>query len=485
MPSEARACAHNVLRRVFIQGAYADRAFHACARELSPRDRALARRLSYGAIQRVATLDHVIETLGKRSPSALDPPVLIALRVGLYELLYSDGSPEYAVVDDAVELVKHSSSRHAHGLVNALLRRAARERKELLAGLDDSTPQGAALAHSHPGWLAEMWWTELGPEQARSLMAADNEPAETALRVNTLRASLANVVAALEAERPGTVLPGTVLPGTVLPGTVLPGTVLPGGGPAESVPADAPPPEFIPPAVELLGVDLPEAIVLGQAFDLQGSQLWRQGAILAQSRAAMLVSRVLDPQPGEHVLDLCAAPGGKTTHIAALMAGEGEIVAVERNPARARQLDETVSRMGVENVEVQIADATQPRPRGEHFDRVLVDAPCSGLGTLQGNPDLRWRANPQHIQTLAALQCKILGAAAEAVRAGGTLLYATCTIATAENERQIERFLASRPDFAIEPAGSPAAAARCQPFLVTLPDRDRTAGFFIAKLRRR
>jgi 16S rRNA (cytosine967-C5)-methyltransferase len=469
MPSEARACAHDVLRRVFSQDAYADKAFHACARGLSTRDRALAMRLSYGAIQRVATLDHVIETLGRRPPDALDLPVLTALRVGLYELLYGDGSPGYAVVDDAVELVKRGRCRHAHGFVNALLRRAARERKELLAGLDDATPQGAAIAHSHPRWLADMWWAELGPQRARSLMAADNEPAETALRVNTLVASVASVAAALEAERSGTVLPGAAAAD---------------GVPADAVPADAPPADFIAPAVELLGFELPEAVVLRKAFDLQGSQLWQQGAIVAQSRAAMLVSRVLDPQPGERVLDLCAAPGGKTTHIAALMHGEGEIVAVERNPARARRLSETLSRMRVGNVEVQVADASQPLPQGQCFDRVLVDAPCSGLGTLQGHPDLRWRASPERIQALAELQCKILAAGAEAVRAGGTLIYSTCTIATVENERQIERFLASHPDFAIEPVGSSAAAA-CQPFLATLPDRDHTAGFFVAKLRRR
>lgn len=461
MPSEARACAHSVLRRVFTQGAFADKAFHACARKLSPRDRALAMRLSYGAIQRVATLDHVIERLGRRPPDALDPPVLTALRVGLYELLYGDGSPQYAVVDDAVQLVKRSRSRHAHGFVNALLRRATREREELLAGFDDSTPQGAALAHSHPRWLTDMWWSELGSRRTRSLMAADNEPAETALRVNTLVASFASVAAALESERRGAVLLDAASDGTV--------------------PPDTPP----LPAVELLGMDLPEAIVLRKAFDLQGSQLWRQGAIFAQSRAAMLVSRVLDPRPGERVLDLCAAPGGKTTHIAALMEGEGKIVAVERNPARARQLSETLSRMRVGNVEVQTVDAQRPRPRGERFDKVLLDAPCSGLGTLQGHPDLRWRATPQRIQTLAALQCKILASAADAVRAGGTLLYSTCTIATVENERQIERFLQSHPDFAIEPAGSPAPSSPCQPFLATLPDRDRTAGFFIAKLRRR
>ncbi len=435
MPSEARACAYRVLRRVFEQGAYADRAFHSAAKGLSQRDRALAMWLAYGAVQRKGTLDHLLERLSGRKLESLDPPVRAALRVGLFELLYGERPAEHAVVDDAVQLTKRSRSR-GHGLVNAVLRRAARERRELLAGLVDSMPEQAAIAHSHPSWLAEMWWRELGPERARSLMAADNEPAETAVRVNALRADVAEVAAALRAPLA---------------------------------------------RHSLLGVPLPEAIVLDAPCDLRSSALWRQGAIVAQSRAAMLVSRVLDPQPCERVLDLCAAPGGKTTHIAALMRGEGSVIAVERHPGRARELREAVARAGASSVEVQVADALSPRPRGESFDRVLLDAPCSGLGTLQRHPDLRWRASPKRIEDLAALQCKMLARAAEAVRAGGALVYATCTISEAENERQIERFLDANPNFSVEPAGATSASA---PFVMTLPDRDQTAGFFVAKLRR-
>ncbi len=305
--------------------------------------------------------------------------------------------------------------------------------------LDDATPEAAAVAHSHPQWLAQMWWRQLGADCARSVMAADNEPAESALRVNTLLADPAEVAAGL-------------------------------GMPAGS---------------RLLGVALPEAIVLDGPLDLHASQLWRQGAVIAQSRAAMLVCRVLDPQPGESVLDLCAAPGGKSTHIAALMGGEGRVVAVERHPGRARELREALARMRAGNVEVQVADARAPRAAGTRFDRVLVDAPCSGLGTLQGHPDLRWRASERQIQELAELQCKILLAAAQAVSPGGTLVYSTCTISHAENERQIELFLDSHADFVAEPAGPAAALSDGSgPFLSTLPDRDRTAGFFVAKLRR-
>ncbi|MHB1537220.1 MAG: 16S rRNA (cytosine(967)-C(5))-methyltransferase RsmB [Solirubrobacteraceae bacterium] len=433
MPSEARVCAHAVLRRVFEQGAYADRAFHSCASALSPRDRALAMRLSYGAIQRARTLDHVAERLTGRPSRKLDPVVRTALRIGLYELAESSRTPAHAIVDDAVELAKRGGSA-GHGLVNATLRRAARERERLLAGLDDSTPQAAAVAHSQPHWLAEMWWRQLGPERARSLMAACNEPAESAIRVNTLRADPAEIAARLPA-RPGE---------------------------------------------PVLGVQLPEALVLDGRFDLLASAEWRAGEVLAQSRAAMLVARVLAPARGERVLDLCAAPGGKSTHLAALMGGGGEVLAVERDPVRARLLGETVARLGASSVSVIEADAERLSDDvlGGGFHRVLLDPPCSGLGTLQSHPDLRWRMTPERIGQLVAIQARMLASAARAVGAGGTLVYSTCTISEAENEQQIEAFLASHPDFVVRPA---TGGGR---FLTTLLSEHGTAGFFVAALER-
>jgi 16S rRNA (cytosine967-C5)-methyltransferase len=421
----ARVCAYAVLRRVFERGAYADRALHAEARSLDARDRALAMRLAYGAVQRRGTLDHLIERLAERAVTRLDPPVLAALRLGLYELLYLRGAPDHAVVADTVELAK-SASRGGHGLVNAVLRRAIREGPvALLGALDDLTPEHAAIMHSHPEWLVRLWWQELGPEQARALMAADNEPGEVALRVNTL---------VTEADALARELPvGT-----------------------HSDPR------------------LPEALVLDGPFDAHASSLWRSGAFLAQSRAAMLVARTLDPQPGERVLDLCAAPGGKTTHLAALMQGRGEVVAVELKPRRAAELQQTARRLHAGNVRVELADAALVRSHEAPFDRVLVDPPCSGLGTLQARADLRWRVTPEGIGEMTEVQSAILAAGAAVVRPGGVLVYSTCTISQAENERQIEAFLKTQPDFALDPDGP----------VMTLPHRDHTAGFFIARLRR-
>jgi 16S rRNA (cytosine967-C5)-methyltransferase len=433
----ARRCAYTVLRRVFERGAYADRALTAEAARLDPRDRALAMRLAYGAVQRRGTLDHLIEQLSERPVAALDPPLLGALRLGLYELLYLRGAPDYAVVADAVELAK--AHGRGHGLVNAVLRRAAREGSEgLLAALGDDTPQRAAIKHSHPEWIARLWWESLGAERARALMAADNEPSELALRANTLVTD------------------------------------------ASALAAELPVGAHLDPAI-------PEAVVLDEPFDAHDSPLWQRGAFHAQSRAAMLVARALDPSPGERVLDLCAAPGGKTTHLAALMRGSGEVLAVERNPRRAGSLVRTARRLHASNVRVELADAELARPEGPVFDRVLVDPPCSGLGTLQSRADLRWRASPDAITEMAGAQARILAAGAGALRPGGVLVYSTCTISPTENERLIAAFLDSHPQFGLDDLAG-TAGAQAPPdgagMLLTLPHRDRTAGFFIARLRR-
>jgi 16S rRNA (cytosine967-C5)-methyltransferase len=453
----ARRCAYAVLRRVFERGAYTDEALQAEARDLDARDRALAMRLAYGAVQRKGTLDHLIEGFAGRPPGRLDPPLLAALRLGLYELLYLGGSPDYAVVADAVELAK-ARGRAGHGLVNAVLRRATREGSALLGALTDDTPEHAAVKHSHPEWIARLWWEELGPDVARALMAFDNEPSEVALRANTLVTDAHTLAAELAAAESASAEPD----------------------PASSVPAPRGVGTHFDP-------DIPEALVLDGPFDAHGSPLWQTGAFLAQSRGAMLVARALAPRAGEQVLDLCAAPGGKSTHLAALMEGAGEVVAVERNPRRAGMLARTAERLHAANVRVEVADAARERPEGPTFDRVLVDPPCSGLGTLQARADLRWRVAPEDVAKMASVQAAILEAGAGALRPGGVLVYSTCTISSIENERLIAAFLDSHADFALDDLAGELPNLRlagANGAVLTLPHRDHTAGFFIARLRR-
>lgn len=434
--SPARACAFAVVRRVFESGAYADRAFAAEARDLGPRDRGLAMQIAYGTVQRRETLDHLASRLLQGPLSDLDAAVLAALRLGLFQALFLDGVAPHAAVNESVELIKRTAPGGA-GLLNAVLRRAVREGEAMLAGLDDSTPAGAAVLHSVPQWLAEKWWLELGAASARALLAHVNEPAEHAIRSNPLVSAVEEVRARLpvRSRRPS---------------------------------------------------GLPEALVLEGPFDAHGSMLFRDGAIMPQSRGSMLVSRILAPRPGERVLDLCAAPGAKTTHLAALMEDRGIVLAVERHRGRARALEATCKRMRASCVQVQAVDATAISADGP-FDRVLVDPPCSGLGTLQSRPDLRWRAAPAAIEELAKLQANVLNAAAEVTRRGGTIVYSVCTISSAEGEELVGGFLRSHPQFVADDLesqhpglGHPLGGRSLQ----LLPHRDGTDGFFIARLRR-
>jgi 16S rRNA (cytosine967-C5)-methyltransferase len=431
--SPARQVAAEVLRRVERQGAYADRALAAEATRarLDSRERAFATQLAYGAIQRRRTLDHVISAGAGRPAAELDPPILDALRLGVLQLLFLDGVAPHAAVDQSVELAK-AGGGPGFKLVNAVLRRAGREGPALLAALGDATPREAALRHSVPDWIAELWWEALGPDDARGLLAVVNAPAESALRVNALVAQPDAVRAQL----------------------------------AERGIATRPAPPALP------DQPLPEGILLDAPLDLPNDPLWDTGALVPQSRAAMSTARLLAPPRGSRVLDLCAAPGGKATHLAALAGPGGEVVAVERNARRADALRRTCARLRADRiVRVETADAAAPRADGP-FDAVLVDPPCSGLGTLQGRPDLRWRVRPEAIVQLAELQLGILTAGAAALKPGGALVYATCTISPPENERVVERFLAREPRFALERRH------------LILPHRDATDGFFLARLRR-
>jgi 16S rRNA (cytosine967-C5)-methyltransferase len=390
--SPARRAAHAVVLRTLSDGAYADRALHGEARGLEARDRALAKQLAFGTVQRRLTLDHVIAAHVDRE---LDPAVRAALQLGLFQLMFLDGVAAHAAIGEAVELAKPSPG---HRLVNAVLRRVQREGVQLPS---DATVAGAAIRHSHPEWLVALWWDALGPEETRALLAANNAPAELALRVNSLVAfDLSDV---------------------------------PGAAVREG-----------------------DTIVVDGPFDALAHPGYAAGAFMPQSRASQLVAPVLDPRPGERVLDLCAAPGGKTTHLAGLMGDRGEVVAVERHPGRARALRATAQRMHATSVRVVVGDAKAfEDPDG--FHRVLLDPPCSGLGTLRSHPDLRWRVTPRTIELLAAEQDALLAAARRALRPGGTLVYSVCTISKAE-----ERL--------------PAADA-----VRTYPHKDGTDGFYIAR----
>jgi len=398
----ARHAAYEVLLRVFEDDAYADRALRSASQRLDDRDRALARRLAFGAVQQVRTVDHAIETLGKRPVRKLDPPVRAALRLGAYQLGWLDGVARYAAVNESVELVRRARLERAVPFTNAVLRRL----EQGIAPLLEELPEGP-LKHSYPDWIYETWRRDLGEEDALALMRAQNEAPPTVVRL--LRGGLE----------------GTPDP------------------------------------------DVPGA----WHVDRVDEQALAEGRIWPQSAGSQLAGLAVGSQEGERVLDVCAAPGGKTTQLL------GEVVAVELNEARARELEENVRRLGAGNVTVVQADG-RALPEGlTGFDRALVDAPCSGLGVLAQRPDLRWRSQP-----LPELQLELLLAAAARVRPGGTLVYSVCTTNAEECEAvvdasglEVDRSLAEEwPRF---------RHARRPEFLLTLPHVHRTAGFFVARLR--
>jgi 16S rRNA (cytosine967-C5)-methyltransferase len=381
----ARGVAFEVVRRVFEEDAYADRALRSAAEGLDERDRAFAMQLAYGTVQRVRPLDFAIDTLGRRPVRKLDPPVRAALRLGAYQLGYMGSVPPHAAANESVELVRSAGLERAVSFTNAVMRRLGEGIGALLAKLDDGTPQAAALKHSYPDWVAEAWWEEWGAETAIALMEAQNEPPERVLRE---------------------------------------------------------------PTGELL-------------------------APWPQSRGSQLAGAAVGAHAGERILDLCAAPGGKATQLAATGA---DVVAVEKHAGRARELEENAAGLGA-RLQVVNADALElPDDLGD-FDRVLVDAPCSGLGVLNSRPDLRWRANP-----LPGLQLDLLRVAAERVRPGGSITYSVCTIHRPENEDVAEALGLPSDDLGAE---FPEFAHPRRPqFLLTLPHVHGTSGFFVARLRR-
>jgi len=395
----ARAVACEVVRRTFEEDAYTDRAFRAEAdrAELDDRERRQAMRLAFGTVQRVRTLDHALETLAARPAGELQPTLRAALRIGAYQLLFSEGVPPHAAVNETVELCKRVAGLHTAGLANAVLRRISAAGPEWVAGLP------VAVRHSYPDWVAREWQEMLGGEDAEAVMAAQNEPPELSVRVNGLRTQSVDLGVAVH------------------------------GDP-----------------------DIPEALVIDAPFDVSASEELAAGLIWPQSRAAMLPARLLAPEPGMRVLDLCAAPGGKAGQLAALMEDRGELVCVERHPGRARALYATLGRFGASCARVVEADVLEFPEDG--FDRILLDPPCSGLGVLAARPDARWRCDEAAADRMAETQRRMLEHARTLLAPGGRLVYSVCTIRRRESEEVL-------------PGGRQ-----------TLPHRDGTDGFYIAAI---
>jgi 16S rRNA (cytosine967-C5)-methyltransferase len=444
-PLAARALAFDVLIRVEEGAAYADAtlATALAAASLALRDRALASRLVYGTLAWRRRLDWHLAHLANRDPATLESRVAVLLRLGLYQIALLDRVPDHAAVATSVDLAK----RHvpaASGLVNAVLRRAARERMHLPLPDPEADPvEHLAVATSHPTWLVTRWQRRFGGDTLAALLAADNEAAPTVLRARPGRRDdlLTRLATAGIACEPG---------------------------------------RFAPDAVRV------------QAADPHGLPGWAEGVFSVQEEASQLVVQLLDPHPGERVLDVCAAPGGKATYAADLMENRGLVVAVDQRRRGARAIAKYARRLGLGNVGVLVLDA---RTAGSalasaRFARILVDAPCSGLGTLRAHPEIRWRRTPADLDRFAAQQASILEAVTPLLAPDGVIVYATCTLTDEENEDVVDPWLARHPELIREDAAShlPASTRALvgdDGALRTLPHREGLDGFFAVRARRR
>jgi 16S rRNA (cytosine967-C5)-methyltransferase len=443
---DARALAWEILQRVEA-GAYADALLghRLGAAALPSRDQALLTRLVYGTLTWQGYLDHIIAAFSRRAPPALDVPVRTVLRLGLFQICFLSRVPDFAAVDTAVGLAKRFRGGSAVSFVNAVLRRAAAHWQQVPFPSREDDPIGhLALRLSHPHWLVERWVAEYGYPEAEALLRANNEAAPTVLRANTRRIERARLLDRLR-----------------------------------DAGYNAAPTTYAPAGIRIESAGSPEA--------LPG---YAEGLFSLQGEASQLVGLLAAPRRRARVLDACAAPGGKTTHLAELMDDEGEIIALDTQARGIARIARIARRLGLSIVHPVLADATTwPAPSGA-CDVVVVDAPCSGLGTLRQHPELKWRRTAADIASLASLQRRLLLHAATAVRPGGALVYATCTLSREENEAVLAAFLRERSAFAVDDPG-PLLPDNARPLvgsdgvLRTFPHRHALDGFFAVRLQHR
>ncbi len=454
MTAPARTAAYHALRSVALERADLPTALAQSRQHLDDdRDRGLAAEIVAGTLRWQRALDHLIAHFAKRALSTIDPEVVIILRLSLYQILHLDRVPASAVVDDAVDLTRGARKRSASGFVNAVLRNTLRQRNRLPLPArpdnpaDNDADRDAALAylgvtHSHPDWLVRRWLDRYGFDATERWVRFNNDTPRLTLRANLLRCTREELAAALSADEDVETEPSLHAPN---------GLVVTSGNPLR-VPQD--------------------------------------GSFFVQDEASQLVSLVVGAQPGERILDLCASPGGKTTAMAAEMGDSGLIVACDVRPRRMSLLNETVELSGATHVALAHVARDGPLPFATAFDRVLVDAPCSGLGTIRRDPDIRWRRHEADLPALATAQVALLSRAAETVKAGGRLVYATCSSEPEENEGVVDAFLAAHPEWALvdlRTSGGPSLGPLIDPrgMMRTLPHEHALEAFFAAALRRR
>ncbi|GFO68758.1 ribosomal RNA small subunit methyltransferase B [Geomonas limicola] len=441
-----RRAAFDILLRIEKERSFADILIdHELSKDLiKGADRGLLTELVYGVLRRQATLDHIVGQFSKQRPEKLELYVRLLLRLGIYQAFFLDRVPVSAAVNETVNLAKELAPRAA-GFINAVLRSADRGRDGIRYPDPAEQPvQYLAARYSHPQWLVAQWLEQLGLEDAEALATAMAEPPPFTIRANTLRIGRDGLLERLG--RDGI-----------------------GGTPTTWS---------------------PDGIRLNHSGAVTRLAPFAEGLFTVQDESSQLAPLFLTPRKGERVLDACAAPGGKTTQIAQLMENAGEIYACDVNQRKLRMIRETCDRLGIDIVRTFTMDASTPSNaiREVKFDRILVDAPCSGLGVIRRNPEGKWWKQPGDLQQLAVTQFAILENLAEYLKVGGTLLYATCSTSVMENEAVVDRFLVRHPEFEAEdlrPLFPQFASLFTERgYFRSWPHRDGMDGFFAARLKK-
>jgi 16S rRNA (cytosine967-C5)-methyltransferase len=448
-----------ILRDLERRGQVVDVVFDQRMRQtqLEEADRRLATELVYGCIRRRRSLNALIDQLGKKKSAQQPPALRIILHIGLYQLCYLSQIPASAAVHTSVELAKENGLSGLKGVVNGVLRQYLRQVEarylksidhedklnptstlEAVLDLPKTSIQPLGILYSFPEWLIQFWLDQLGLEETEKLCQWFNQSPTIDLRINPLKTTRNIVETAMQSQ-------------------------------GISVTSMA---------------EIPQAIRLNQsAGQIQNLPGYHQGWWTVQDSSAQLVSHLLDPQPGEVVIDACAAPGGKTTHIAELMQDKGRILALDKVASRLKKLQHSIDRLQLKSIEIKAVDIRDCSEYDQKADRVLLDAPCSGLGTLHRRADARWRQTPDNIQTLSKLQSELLEKVAQWVKPGGCLVYATCTLHPQENEAVIQSFLTEHPSWKIEqPAEQFSTWKQPEGWIKVWPQRDNMDGFFMVKL---
>lgn len=438
-----RLVALNVIDKILNGGAYINLALKDALLDnrIKPVDKHLIAALVYGVVKYKLNLDYVISEFSKVKLKKLSRYVLLILRMGVYQLLYLDRIPPSAAVNESVKLAERYAYR-SKGFINGVLRSIEREKDKISYPAERA--DYLSVRHSYPRELVEMWIEEFGEKGCEQLLLALNLPPRLVVRVNTLKTTRQRLVEILKGE-----------------------------------------------GVEAEEGEAEQSLVLSEGVDISGLESYKEGLFIPQAIGSQLSAQILDPREGMFVMDLCAAPGGKTTHLAQLMNNKGRVAAFDIYQHKIALIGQNVRRMGIDIVGTSVQDAT--KVVGEYIgkaDRVLIDAPCSGLGMIGKKPDIKWGFDIKAIPKLARLQYAIFSAGAKYVKAGGELVYSTCTIGRAENQDMRSRFLEEHLEFepvSIEqflPDRLRCATAR-DGFVQLLPGPDGGDGFFICKFRKR